>query len=125
MPAPVENSALIATLLSGNNLLSHLRPSELELLRPHLRSVHAESNTSLYDPGQSVQTVYFPCYSTLVSFLVSTEDGGAVESLLVGREGAVGGIVSQGSLPAFSKIAIPSDGSCRFAFSMVANGALA
>lgn len=110
MPSPAENSALITTLLSGNNLLSYLRPSELDLLRPHLRPVHTESNTVLYDPGQTVQTVYFPCYRTLVSFLVSTEDGGAVESLLVGREGAVGGIVSQGSLPAFAKIAIQSGG---------------
>lgn len=110
MPPAFENSALINTLLGGNNLLSFLRPSELELLRPHLKAVHTESNTILYDPGQSVQTVYFPCYRTLVSFLVSTDDGNAVESLLVGREGAVGGIVSQGSLPAFSKIAIQSGG---------------
>lgn len=110
MPPVFENTTLIDTLLGGNNLLSFLKPSDLELLRPHLRAFHTESNTILYDPGQSVQTVYFPCYRTLVSFLVSTEDGGAVESLLVGREGAVGGIVSQGSLPAFSKIAIQSGG---------------
>jgi CRP-like cAMP-binding protein len=64
----------------------------------------------LYDPGQNVQTVYFPCNRTLVSFLVSTEDGGSVEALLVGREGAVGGIVSQGNLPAFAKIAIQTGG---------------
>jgi CRP-like cAMP-binding protein len=110
MPPHFENSASVNTLLGGNNLLSCLRPSDLDLLRPHFRAIHAESNTILYDPGQTVQTVYFPCNHTLVSFLVSTEDGSAVESLLVGREGAVGGIVSHGSLPAFSKIAIQSGG---------------
>ena len=110
MPSQSDKSALIDTLLNGNNLLSFLRPSELEVLKPHLKAVHADSNTILYDPGQSVQTVYFPCYGTLVSFLVATDDGGAVESLLVGREGAVGGIVSHGHLPAYSKIAIQSGG---------------
>ncbi len=110
MPAQFDALTLIDTLLSGNNLLSFLKPSELDMLRPHLRAIQAESNTVLYDPGQNVQTVYFPCYRTLVSFLVSTDDGGAVESLLVGREGAVGGIVSHGNLPAYAKIAVQSGG---------------
>lgn len=101
---------MVNTLLGGNNLLSVLRPAELDLLRPHLRTIRHEPNTVLYDPGQTVQTVYFPCNQTLVSFLVSTDDGGAVEALLVGREGAVGGIVSQGSLPAFSKILVQTEG---------------
>jgi CRP-like cAMP-binding protein len=110
MPSSFENSTLVTTLISENNLLSYLRNSELDLLRPHLRAFHAELHTSIYDPGQPVQTVYFPCHRTLVSFLVSTEDGNSVESLLVGREGAVGGIVSQGNLPAFSRIFIQSGG---------------
>ena len=110
MPSQCENSILINTLLNGNNLLSFLRSSELELLKPHFRALQSESGTILYDPGQNVQTVYFPCYKTMVSFLVTTEDGGAVESLLVGREGAVGGIVSQGNLPAYAKITIQSGG---------------
>lgn len=108
MPAHFDASTLIDTLLAGNNLLSILKPDDLDMLRPHLRALEAESNTVLYDPGQNVQTVYFPCNRTLVSFLVSTDDGGAVESLLVGREGAVGGVVSQGNLPAFAKIAVQS-----------------
>ena len=101
----------LEALLSGNNLLSILNANDLGLFRPHLRELQVNSNSILYDPGQMVQTVYFPCRSTLVSFLVLTEDGGAVESLLVGREGAVGGIVSQGNLPAYTKIAVQSGGS--------------
>ena len=110
MAAYFESSTLIETLLTGNNLLMSLRGPELDLLKPHLRALQSPANSVLYDPGQNVQTVYFPCHRTLVSFLVSTEDGGAVESLLVGREGAVGGIVSQGNLPAFAKIAIQTGG---------------
>lgn len=110
MVAHYESSTLIDTLLSGNNLLMALRGPEFDLLKPHLRALQSPANTVLYDPGQNVQTVYFPCHRTLVSFLVSTEDGGAVEALLVGREGAVGGIVSQGNLPAFAKIAVQTGG---------------
>jgi len=110
MAPQYESSTLIETLLTGNNLLSSLRGPDLDLLKPHIRALQSPANSVLYDPGQSVQTVYFPCNRTLVSFLVSTEDGGAVEALLVGREGAVGGIVSQGNLPAFAKIAIQTGG---------------
>jgi len=110
MAPQYESSTLIETLLTGNNLLSSLRGQDLDLLKPHIRALQSPANSVLYDPGQSVQTVYFPCNRTLVSFLVSTEDGGAVEALLVGREGAVGGIVSQGNLPAFAKIAIQTGG---------------
>ncbi|MCB1431592.1 MAG: Crp/Fnr family transcriptional regulator, partial [Alphaproteobacteria bacterium] len=64
----------------------------------------------LYEPGQYVQTVYFPCGETLVSFMVSSDDGRTVETMQVGREGAVGGIVSQGRLPAFTRIMVQSGG---------------
>jgi Crp-like helix-turn-helix domain len=95
---------------TGNNLLDHLKVQDFQIIAPHLKQFSAESNEILYDHGQNVGTVYFPCGSTLVSFLISTEDGGAVETMLVGREGAVGGIVSQGKLPAYSKIMVQFGG---------------
>jgi len=45
-----------------------------------------------------------------VSYLVSNEDGRDVETILVGREGAVGGIVSQGYLPAYTRIMVKFGG---------------
>ena len=95
---------------TNNNLLNQLRPSDFELLGAQLQNFSAKTNAILYDPGQTVSTVYFPCGPTLASFVISTEDGGAVETMLVGREGAVGGIVSQGKLPAFSKIMVQFGG---------------
>ena len=80
----------------SNNLLSVLRRDDLELLLPHFRTLTTDANAVLYDHGQNVETVYFPRDSTLASFMISTEDGTVVETLIVGREGAVGGIVSQG-----------------------------
>ena len=74
---------------TNNNLLNQLRPRDFELLGAQLQNFSAKTNAILYDPGQTVSTVYFPCGPTLASFVISTEDGGAVETMLVGREGAV------------------------------------
>jgi CRP-like cAMP-binding protein len=45
-----------------------------------------------------------------VAFLVSNEDGRDLETILVGREGAVGGIVSFGHLPAYCRIIVKYPG---------------
>ncbi|HWJ72542.1 MAG TPA: Crp/Fnr family transcriptional regulator [Kaistia sp.] len=86
-----------------NNLLRALRPADLALLEPHLVEMTLASGTVLYEPGDNVQKVYFPCDSTLLIFRIQLDDGRAVETALVGREGAVAGIVSQGRLPAYSR----------------------
>lgn len=93
-----------------NNLLGVLRPNDLALLLPHFRLLQSAPNTVLYDHGQNVETVFFPCQSTLASFMISTEDGTVVETMMVGREGAVGGIVSQGRLPANSRTMVQHNG---------------
>ena len=67
-------------------------------------------NDLLYNPGDDVETVHFPCGPSLVSYLVANEDGRDVETILVGREGAVGGIVSQGYLPAYTRIMVKFGG---------------
>jgi hypothetical protein len=64
----------------------------------------------LYNPGDDVETVHFPCGSSLASYLVPNEDGRDVETILVGREGAVGGIVSHGYLPAYTRIVVKVGG---------------
>jgi hypothetical protein len=94
----------------ANNLLSVLSAADLDLLLPHFRSSRSAANTVLYHHGQNVETVYFPCGTTLVSYIVSTEDGAIVETMMVGREGAVGGVVSQGRLPAYSRIMVQYTG---------------
>ena len=42
--------------------------------------------------------------------MVPNEDGRDVETILVGREGAVGGIVSEGYLPAYTRIMVKFGG---------------
>src|SRR5262245_50768302 len=94
-----------------NNLLRRLNPADYALLAPHLTSDETKQGELLYNPGDNVQIVHFPCGPTLVSYMVPSEDGRDVETILVGREGAVGGIVSQGFLPAYTRIVVKFGGS--------------
>jgi DNA-binding transcriptional regulator YhcF (GntR family) len=93
-----------------NNLLRRLNASDFALIAPHLTREHAGSNDLLYNPGDDVETVHFPCGPSLVSYMVANEDGRDVETILVGREGAVGGIVSEGYLPAYTRIMVKFGG---------------
>ena len=93
-----------------NNLLRRLNASDFALIAPHLAPEQAEPNELLYNPGDDVDIVHFPCGPSLVSYLVANEDGRDVETILVGREGAVGGIVSLGYLPAYTRITVKFGG---------------
>jgi hypothetical protein len=94
----------------SNNLLSVLCDSDYALIAPYLREERAAANDLLYNPGDNVGVVHFPCGPSLVSYLVSNADGHDVEAILVGREGAVGGIVSFGNLPAYCRIVVKFGG---------------
>lgn len=94
----------------SNNLLRTLREQDYALLQPDLTFTEMSSRDLLYSPGDHVGTVYFPCGPSLVSYLVTNEDGRDVETILIGREGAVGGIVSRGNLPAYTRMIVQVGG---------------
>jgi hypothetical protein len=89
-----------------NNLLRRLNDADFALIAPHLTAAEGAPNDLLYSPGDNVETVHFPCGPSLVSYMVANEEGRDVETILIGREGAVGGIVSQGNLPAYTRITV-------------------
>lgn len=89
-----------------NNLLRRLSDADFALIAPYLAATDSSPNDLLYSPGDNVETVHFPCGPSLVSYMVASEDGRDVETILIGREGAVGGIVSQGNLPAYTRIMV-------------------
>src|SRR5271163_4298399 len=93
-----------------NNLLRWLSAADYGLIVPHLTPVESKAGELLYNPGDDVEVVHFPCGPSLASYLVSNEDGRDVETILVGREGAVGGIVSEGFLPAYTRIVVKFGG---------------
>jgi len=93
-----------------NNLLRALRDADYALIGPHLSATQHSIGDVIYNPGDDVDVVHFPCGPAMVSFLISGEDGRDVETVLIGREGAVGGIVSHGRLPAYSRIIVKFGG---------------
>src|SRR6202012_5270389 len=94
----------------NNNLLRRLSEQDFALIAPHFTAHDSMPDDLLYDPGDDVDTVHFPCGASLASYLVANEDGRDVETILVGREGAVGGIVSLGYLPAYTRITVKFGG---------------
>jgi CRP-like cAMP-binding protein len=94
----------------ANNLLRALRPDDLALLTPKLVALDLPAGEILYEPGDLVRFVYFPCGPSLASFMIPLPDGRGVETALIGREGAIGGIVSQGRLPAYARALVQYPG---------------
>jgi CRP-like cAMP-binding protein len=99
----MRNQSAYLTSSLGNDLLNALCGEELALLVPHLREQEVVPRQRLYAPGDEVTHAYFPCGGTVVSLLVTLDGGHSVDVGVVGREGAIGGIVSQGKLYAFAR----------------------
>jgi CRP-like cAMP-binding protein len=74
---------------SRNGLLASLPAPDLPLIKPHLKHVPLHPAAVLQGQEASVEHVYFPL-SGAVSLLTVMEDGNAVETLIIGREGAIG-----------------------------------
>jgi CRP-like cAMP-binding protein len=106
-----DNGPIEATAApTANRLLAALRPADLAALRPYLTPVALARGQVLFDAGDDVHTTYFPCHATMASLLVVTQDGQELEVATIGREGAVGGVVSSGFKPAFGRAVVTLPG---------------
>lgn len=94
-----------------NNLLGSLGAEDWAVIQPMLERWTARSGTLIHEAGDTVRHAYFPRGTSLISYLVVLGDGRGIETVLIGREGAVGGIVSQGKLPAFARAEVQIGGS--------------
>ena len=96
-------SARIDRAFTENKLLSTF-PKELRsTLDGRLQIVDLEQGDVVLSRGEQVAYSTFPVGPTMVSLIVDLEDGRSVEVASIGREGAVGGIISCGNIPAFSR----------------------
>lgn len=89
--------------VSRNRLLASLRQSDVDLLLPSLSLHQCQSGKILQESGYDVTHVWFPCGEAAAAFVVAADDNHVVDTALIGSEGAVGGIVSSGRLPAFAR----------------------
>jgi hypothetical protein len=90
----------------ANHLLQRLSERDYRLIERYLEYGKVSANQVLYHPGDKVEATAFPCGSTLISFAVSLEVDREVHAIAVGMEGAVGGIISPGLLPAYSRSSV-------------------
>jgi CRP-like cAMP-binding protein len=88
---------------SGNRLLAAVPVAERGLLEPHVQFVELAHRQVLFEPEEDVVTSHFPLTGTMAALVVTLEDGKTAEAASIGREGAIGGIVSAGHKPAFAR----------------------
>jgi len=92
IPRALQHAAAPAISLTGaqqNELLRALSREELIALFVHLDLVALDAGKHLFDSGDLMEYAYFPT-NAIVSLQYLTEDGGAAEVAVVGREGVVG-----------------------------------
>jgi CRP-like cAMP-binding protein len=88
----------IFSSLKDNYLLGALTPSDCTHFRKDLELVELQSQQYLDEPNMPLSHVFFPT-SCIVSLMCLTEDGTAVESAVVGREGVIGTAFFMGGGP--------------------------
>ncbi len=88
---------------SGNLLLATFSADVRALLEPEAEVIDVDVGQSIQSRGQDVDWSYFPFGTTMISLVVELSDGRSVQVASIGREGAVGGIVSCGHAPAFAE----------------------
>jgi CRP-like cAMP-binding protein len=82
----------------ANNLLRRLANRDYALIAPHIDSIDLAPDAALYNSGDDFDALYFPSGPSLVSFVLSLEDGRDVQAVLIGREGVIGGFASRSAL---------------------------
>jgi CRP-like cAMP-binding protein len=97
---------------AGNRLLSTFSREARALLEPFGEMIELRSGDIVLNTGEEVESSLFPVGPTMISLTVELKDGRSAEVASVGREGAVGGIVSCGHAPAYSRaqVLVPGPG---------------
>jgi len=88
---------------AGNQLLSTFADEARALIEPFGSVVQLDAGEVALSRGEQVLASLFPFDSTMISMAVELESGRSVEVALIGRRGAVGGIISCGQAPAFTR----------------------
>jgi len=87
---------------SGNRLLATFSSDARALVEPAGEIVELALGEVILERGRQVESSLFPFGSTMISMLVDV-DGRSIEVASVGDEGAVGGIISCGHAPAYTR----------------------
>lgn len=96
---------------AGNRLLATFSTEARALIEPFATLVDLAPGEVVLNRGDHVGSSLFPIGPAMISLVVELPAGRSVEVASIGREGAVGGIVSCGHAPAFSRAEVLVGGS--------------
>src|SRR3984893_9706081 len=102
----------------SNQLLAALGPESRGRVDPHLQSVDLKLGAVVCEAGGLLKHAYFPLGSVL-SLLTVLENGSAIETANIGREGAFGIFAAMYSRASFNRCLVQLEGSmgrCPIAF---------
>jgi DNA-binding transcriptional regulator YhcF (GntR family) len=88
---------------AGNRLLRTFSRDARNLIEPFGEMIELRSDEIVLTRGKQVEASLFPIGPTMVSMTIELNGGRTAEVASIGREGAVGGIVSCGQALAFSR----------------------
>lgn len=96
---------------AGNRLLSTFTADDRALIEPDSNIIELRPGDKVLSRGEEVSSSLFPFGPTMVSLGVELDGRRSVEAASIGREGAIGGIISCGHAPAFSSAVVLVGGS--------------
>ena len=102
MTQTVDELDRLDRAFAGNLLLATFSADVRGLFEPHADIIEFTVGEHVQSRGRDVEWSYFPFGTTMISLVVELDDGRSVQVASIGREGAVGGIVSCGHAPAFA-----------------------
>lgn len=102
MDAADTKDARLALAFEGNRLLATLSEALRGEVSSNATIVELDVGQSVLSAGQHVTQTVFPFGGSMVSMIVELAGGRSVEVASIGKEGAVGGIVSCGNAPAYA-----------------------
>lgn len=91
---------------AGNRLLSTFSREARALIEPFGTFEEVDSGAVILSRGEQAKSSVFPIDQTMISMVVELKGGRSIEVASIGREGAVGGIISCGQAPAFSRATV-------------------
>ena len=97
-----DQSTLISQAFAGNRLLSTFADEARTLFEAKAEILDLKLGETVLERGRQVDSSLFPFGQTVVSMVVDV-DGRSIEVASVGDEGAVGGIISCGHAPAYTR----------------------
>jgi CRP-like cAMP-binding protein len=92
-----------------NRLLAALQPQDFDLLSPHLRDAHFKQEALLQEADELIEHIYFP-QSGMISVMAAMQEGKAVETATIGREGAIGIMAGLGGRRAAGRAVVQVEG---------------